>query len=366
MAHTQKPRVLVAMSGGVDSSGAAALLHEQGYDIVGVTLHLWDAEGEHQVGRCCAPEDRDDARRTCELLGVPHYVLDEREEFRRHVVDAFVEENLAGRTPSPCVRCNQHVKLGRLAQVADRFGAELIATGHYARIARDADGRALLLRGLDHNKDQSYFLFGVPSSLLARLVFPLGELTKDASRLQAKRLGLPNWNKPDSQELCFVPDGNVAGFIQREEGRASSTAGAGTAGKIVDDAGRELGTHSGIEGFTVGQRRGLRVPGPSPRYVLRVLPERNEVVVGGEEQLYAADLDAVDATWSAAPPAPVDGAPMRAEVRIRYRQEPAGATVIPRGRGFSVRFDEPQRAIAPGQAVVLYRGDEVLGGGIIA
>lgn len=353
-----KERVLVAMSGGVDSSLAAALLHEQGYDVVGVTLHLWDAQGDSKVGRCCAPEDRDDARRTCELLGVPHYVLDERDEFRRHVVDAFVEDNLKGKTPSPCVHCNQHVKLGRLVQVADRFGARQIATGHYARIGRDPSGDAQLLRGRDRKKDQSYFLFGLPQSLLDRLVFPLGELEKDQAREEAKRLGLPNWNKPDSQELCFVPDGNVAGFVKRE---SPAEGGAGEGGRIVDSAGRTLGAHAGIEGFTVGQRRGIGVPGPAPRYVLRVLPQTREVVVGDDAQLFGAELEATGASWSAW----VDDSPLRAEVRIRYRHEPAAATVTPSAQGFSVRFDEPQRAIAPGQAAVVYSGDRVLGGGFI-
>jgi tRNA-specific 2-thiouridylase len=353
-----KERVLVAMSGGVDSSLAAALLHEQGYDVVGVTLHLWDAQGDSKVGRCCAPEDRDDARRTCELLGVPHYVLDERDEFRKHVVDAFIADNLKGKTPSPCVHCNQHVKLGRLVQIADRLGARQIATGHYARIARDPAGAPLLLRGRDRKKDQSYFLFGLPEALLDRLVFPLGELEKDDARGQAKRLGLPNWNKPDSQELCFVPDGNVAGFVKQQ---SPADAGAGEGGKIVDSEGRTLGEHPGIEGFTVGQRRGIRVPGPAPRYVLRVLPESRQVVVGDDAQLLGAELEATGASWSAV----LEAAPIRAEVRIRYRHEPAAATVTPSERGFSVRFDEPQRAIAPGQAAVVYRGEQVLGGGFI-
>lgn len=356
----ERERILVAMSGGVDSSLAAALLHEQGHDVVGVTLHLWDAQGESKVGRCCAPEDRDDARRTCELLAVPHYVLDERDEFRRHVVDAFVADNLAGKTPSPCVRCNQHVKLGRLAAIADRLGARRIATGHYARIARDPSGAPQLLRGRDRNKDQSYFLFGLPEALLDRLVFPLGELEKDAARQEAKRLGLPNWNKPDSQELCFVPDGDVAGFVKRNDASAS----AGAPGAIVDRDGKALGTHGGIEGFTVGQRRGLGVPGPAPRYVLRVLPESRAIVVGDDAELYGAELEATGATWTGWSGA-WEAAPLRAAVRIRYRHEPAAATVTPSSTGFRVRFDEPQRAIAPGQAAVVYRGDHVLGGGFI-
>ena len=309
------------------------------------------------MGRCCAPEDREDARRTCELLGVPHYVLDERDEFRRHVVDAFIADNLKGKTPSPCVQCNQHVKLGRLQQIADRLGARQIATGHYARIARDPSGAAQLLRGRDYKKDQSYFLFGLPEALLDRLVFPLGELEKDAARLEAKRLGLPNWNKPDSQELCFVPDGNVAGFVKRE----SQADNAGEGGEIVDSEGQKLGEHKGIEGFTVGQRRGIRVPGPTPRYVLRVLPESREIVVGDDAQLFAAELDAVDATWSAAQ----GDQPIRAQVRIRYRHEPAAATVIPSERAFPCASMSPSARNRSRTAAVVYRGDHVLGGGFI-
>jgi tRNA-specific 2-thiouridylase len=355
--HGRAERVLVAMSGGVDSSLAAALLHEAGHDIVGVTLHLWDASGGDQVGRCCAPEDRDDARRTCELLGVPHYVLDEREAFRARVVEPFLDENLSGRTPIPCVHCNQQVKLGRLLQVAQSFGADRIATGHYARVARRDDGTVELLRGQDLSKDQSYFLFGVAQPVLERLVFPLGEMTKDQARLEAKRLGLPNWDKPDSQELCFVPSGDVREFVGRHR------AGAGVPGKLLDEDGRALGEHAGIEGFTVGQRRGIGVAAREPRYVLRVIAEDNAVVVGPAERLLQKALRAEQAAWigGAAP-----ARPFEAEVRIRYRHAPARALVTPDGSGFGVEFVEPQRAVAPGQAAVVYQGARVVGGGFIA
>ncbi len=339
------------MSGGVDSSVAAALLLEQGWDVVGVTLHLWDAEGEQKVGRCCAPEDRDDARKTCEHLGVPHYVIDEREAFRRDVVEPFLDEYRAGRTPSPCVHCNRTVKLLRLETIADDLGCSHVATGHYARLVRQPEG-VRLLRGRDTRKDQSYFLFGVPPSTLGRMIFPLGELDKEQSRAEARRLGLPNAHKPDSQELCFVPDGDVRGFSQRERG-------ANAPGLIRDEGGAVLGTHGGVEGFTVGQRKGLGVGGGgTPRYVLRIVG--NDVVVGDGDGLYERELEAAGARWLHPPTGSFE-----ALVRIRYRHEPAPALVTPTDGGFRVRFGSPQRAITPGQAAVVYVGDEVRGGGFI-
>ena len=343
------------MSGGVDSAVAAGLLMEKGYDLVGVTMHLWDAAGENQVGRCCSPVDREDARRVCEFLGIPHYVIDERESFREHVVNPFVDEYQAGRTPSPCVHCNRTVKLSFLQGLAQKFGAERVATGHYARLQRAPSGETRLLRGRDRGKDQSYFLFGVPRETLGRLIFPVGELEKDETREVARRLALPNADKDDSQELCFVPDGNIRGFIEQDRGETAP-------GRIVDESGVELGSHEGITGFTVGQRRGLGLGGGPARYVLKVIADSNEVVVGPEERLMATSAQVENAAWIGETPLE----PFEAHVRIRYRHEPARAEVRPLDGGFQVHFEEGQRAIAPGQAAVVYQGEEVLGGGFIA
>ncbi len=352
--------MIVAMSGGVDSSVAAAMLHEAGASVIGVTFHLWDAVGESKIGRCCAPEDREDARRTCDHLGVPHYVFDEREAFRQTVVDPFSRAYLDGETPAPCVACNQTVKLRRLVDVADSFGAAFVATGHYARITRDPS--VSLLRGGDRAKDQTYFLYGTEQSILERLVFPIGHLEKRAVRDEGRRLGVPNADKPDSQELCFVPDGNVGGFIEREGNTAR-------AGRIIDETGSECGTHGGVHNFTVGQRKGLgnlksREGATKPKYVLNVIPETAEVIVGDEAGLFSSELRARDARWIGNR----RGESFDAHVRIRYRHVGAPAKVLPDidGSGFRVLFAEPQRAITRGQAAVIYRDDVVVGGGIIA
>lgn len=349
-------RVVVAMSGGADSSVAAAMLQARGVEVVGVTLHLWDAEGAQKIGRCCAPEDREDARRVCDHLGIPHYVVDERALFRERVVDPFIAAYAAGTTPAPCVECNQHVKLGRLVALADVFGATHVATGHYARIIYDTDGRARLLRGRDVDKDQSYFLFGASSEALARLLFPLGDLTKDETRSIGRALAIPTADKPDSQELCFVPDGDIGAFIER------ATA-APAHGNIVDETGAVLGVHAGVHRFTVGQRRGLGLAGGAPpRYVLRIISDTNDVVVGPDSALGSTALRARGVAWVGARPA----APFEGEVRVRHRHTPAAALITPTADGFEAMFREPQRAVTPGQAAVVYRGEEVVAGGTIA
>ncbi|MCB9667297.1 MAG: tRNA 2-thiouridine(34) synthase MnmA [Myxococcales bacterium] len=347
-------RIVVAMSGGVDSSAAAALLQEQGYDLVGVTLHLWDAEPGRQPGRCCAPEDQEDARRACEALGIPHYVLNETAAFRAEVVDPFLESYTRGSTPVPCVSCNQHVKLGRLIEVADAFGATYVATGHYARLQTNETGGLEVLRGIDRDKDQSYFLFGVPASTLERFMFPLGEMTKPVARMHAERLGVPNWSKPDSQSLCFVPDNDIAGFVSRQSGPQPH-------GHIMDESGAVLSRHSGIHQFTIGQRRRLGITGKEPRYVLKIVPEDHVVVVGSRAALARRTFSASRASWLIEKPRN----PFRALVRIRYRHEPSPAEVTPTQGGFSVEFECEQTAITRGQAAVIYKNETLVAGGYI-
>jgi tRNA-specific 2-thiouridylase len=355
-------RVLVAMSGGVDSSVAAALLVERGFSVVGVAMRLAPdipVARPGQRGTCCSHEDFEDARRVAEQLRFPFYVVDLRADFGRQVIEYFVTEYLRARTPNPCVMCNREIKFDRLWDRARAIQADFIATGHYARIERDRDGELHLLRAVDQAKDQSYFLFHLGQRELVRTLFPLGELTKTEVRERARVLGLINADKPESQEICFVPDGDYAGFVER-----SVSADRLRAGKIVDGAGRVLNTHPGIHRFTVGQRRGLGISAGEPLYVHKIDSETAEVRVGARSGLVAAGLIATRVSLARLTPAP--GGEFEAEVKVRYRHPGIPARVRLLGPDEAeVRFHNGGPGVTPGQACVFYRGDEVIGGGFI-
>jgi tRNA-specific 2-thiouridylase len=353
-------RVVVAMSGGVDSSVAASLLAEAGHEVIGLSMQLYDQrESPEAFGSCCSLDDLQDARRVARAIGIPHYLVNFESEFRRTVVRNFVDEYAAGRTPIPCVHCNADLKFATLVERAAGLDAALVATGHYARVAYDEERRQyVLLRGADADKDQSYFLFSLTQDQLAHAVFPVGTLTKPEVRARAARLGLAVADKPDSHEICFVPDGDAAGFVDRELADARPQPGA-----IVDSGGRVLGRHAGLHRYTVGQRKGLGLAAGVPLYVLKIAPATGEITVGPRTELGRSDLRATGVNWIAGMP---PGAPRRVTARIRHRHRDAPATLSPDGASeATLRFDEPQLAVAPGQAVVFYDGDEVVGGGWI-
>lgn len=355
----RRPRVVVGMSGGVDSTVAAALLAEAGYEVVGVTMRLWTIPRPEEFrGRqqCCSVEDIDDARRAAGQLGIRHYVLNFEEEFRRFVVDPFVAEYAAGRTPNPCIRCNEHIKFRVLLERAEALGADYLATGHYARVVHGKEGEPhRLLRGRDTAKDQSYVLYMLGQRELARLLLPIGEYTKAEVRAQARRLGLDVADKPDSVEICFVPGNDYRRFVaERVELRP---------GPIVEGDGRVVGRHEGVAGYTIGQRRGLGVVEGERRYVTAIDAVANVVVVGPEEELYRDTVEIGEVRWTSGI-APEVGAAL--EGKARSKAVPAPAVLVSvEGERARVRFRERQRALTPGQALALYRGDEVVGGGVI-
>lgn len=350
-----KKRIVVAMSGGVDSSVAALLLHEQGYEVVGVTLHLWDYPDDSSIkSRCCAPEDIHDARRVCDALGVPHYAFDRRELFYSEVVQPFVDDYVSGVTPSPCVRCNRGVKVKELVAIAKRLGASRVATGHYAR-THVVDGKTQLLRATDNDKDQSYFLHMLDAATLERFVFPLGEMTKEQVRAVAVARGLPGANKGESQELCFVPTGRYDTFVEERAKKDALKPG-----RIIDEHGAVVATHAGIHRYTIGQRRNLGVAVGKRAYVVALDANSGQVTLGDKEQLQCdgAVLDEFSLS---------DGMtlPMACEARVRYRGTLHKAYVEQRDDAVTVSFDNAVQAVVPGQFVVLYQDDQVVGGGRI-
>ena len=346
------------MSGGVDSSVAALLLQEQGYDVIGVTMKLYSldqADLPDYYRGCCTVDDVEDARRVCQRLGVPHYVLNVQQEFESFVIDYFCSEYQKGRTPHPCIACNDKIKFNFLSHRAQALGASYVATGHYARIEGDVEKGFSLWKGLDESKDQSYVLYGMGQEELGHTLMPVGAHSKDRIRQMAQDAGFPNAAKPDSQDICFIPFGDYKAFLKE---RIEATPG-----EIVDTDGTVLGRHEGIEMFTVGQRRGLGLATGEPRYVVRLEPEENRVVVGGQGDLYRREF-AVSRVNFVSGRAPEGPAPV--SVKIRYKFQEAPAVLEATGNGALVVFDEPQRAITPGQAAVFYEGDRVLGGGVIS
>jgi len=373
------------MSGGVDSSTAAALLVEQGYDVIGITLKLWKhdcSSPDEDLFKCCGARAADDVRAVCEHLGIPFHLIDDADEFRKQVIGQFAAEYRAGRTPNPCILCNEHLKFGTLLQRADQFGAQYVATGHYARIEcvspggagvspaspqgtdsrRDAgapsEGRYLLKRGHDPRKDQSYFLFSLRQDQLARALFPVGDRTKTDTREAARQRNLKTAGKKESMEICFVPDNNYGKFLEQADLVQKHR------GDIVDLHGRVLGQHDGIEFYTIGQRKGLGISAPKPLYVIQLDAANNRVIVGDDTALDRDEFTVERCNWI-----PFDTPPANVEVtvKIRYKNPDTPATVIPLGNGRAkVKLHMPQRAITPGQAAVFYQDDLVVGGGWIA
>lgn len=353
-------KALIAMSGGVDSSVAAYITKENGFECIGATMRLFDNEeaGLHPERSCCSLDDSEDARLVCNKIGIKHYVLDFRGNFRENVIEKFIRSYEEGETPNPCIDCNRYLKFEGLYEKGKLLGCDYIVTGHYAIIGRDGDsGRWLLKKAADRSKDQSYVLYSLSQEQLAHTIFPLGTMEKSRTRKIAEEKGFINAKKRESQDICFVPDGDYAGAIKRLAGKEYET------GYFVDTSGNVLGEHKGIIKYTVGQRKGLGLALPEPMYVLKKDVKNNTVVLGRNSDLFARELDAVDFNWIAYEAPPKE---LRVKAKIRYSQQEQTATVRAAGkRRIHLEFDEPQRAVTPGQAVVLYDGDTVVGGGTI-
>ena len=351
-------KILIAMSGGVDSSVAAYLMKQRGCDCVGVTMRLFsnDDIGLSREKSCCSLDDVQDARSVAAKLAIPYYVFNFTGDFKSQVIDRFTSAYACGQTPNPCIDCNRYLKFERLYERAQLMGCEAVVTGHYARIGQEG-GRWVLKKALDASKDQSYVLYSLTQEQLAHTRLPLGEFEKTDTRRIAEELGFFNARKPDSQDICFVPDGDYAAFIERTTGRTYPE------GNFVDEQGNVLGRHRGIIHYTIGQRRGLGIAAETPLYVKRIDPERNEVVLCRDEALYSRTLTAKELNWMAFE-TPPDSFRASAKIRYRHTEQPCTVTALPGGR-VAVEFDEPQRAATPGQAVVFYDGDTVLGGGVI-
>lgn len=352
-----KKRIVVAMSGGVDSSVTAALLKEQGHEVIGISMQVWDhsRQDSESAGSCRSLDHIDDARRVAAQIGIPFYTVNFQEDFRRLVIDDFIGEYLRGRTPNPCVCCNQMIKFGLLLAKARGLGAEFLATGHYARVVPGKEGPQLL-KGVDARKDQSYFLYAIDREKMSSILFPLGGMTKYEVRGLAARFRLRVAEKSESQEICFIPDNDYVRFLEEER------PGTSASGNIVDCTGKVMGSHNGTYRYTVGQRKGLGIAHAHPLYVLGVKPTRNEVVVGPREELYSSGLTASEMNWLI----PEPGEPLEATCKIRYRHHPVACRVQPLSGGRAeVRFCDKEKSVTPGQSVVLYDGDRVLGGGLI-
>ncbi len=357
-------RVAVAMSGGVDSSVTAGLLKEKGFDVIGITLRLWEEDPTcapvDNIHACCSLSSVDDAKEVAAVLGIPHYTLDFRDIFRRDVIDYFIHSYQQGKTPNPCIACNKFIKFGLLWEKAKQFGADFLATGHYARVVYDEERKVYsLLRGADRRKDQSYVLYQLTQDILPHMLFPMADLEKQHTRELAKEWNLPVFNKPESQDICFIPDNDYKGFLRKEIPQYFKP------GDFVDKHGKVIGKHKGIPCYTIGQRRGLNLGGPGgPYFVTAIDVKHNRVIVGGAQDLLSTTVHANEATWVEGTPT----APFKALGKIRYAAPETPCTVYPNGDKMRVEFEQPQRAVTGGQALVLYNpedGERVLGGGVI-